>query len=182
MSPIYTHIHFQYHQYITNKFKLSHQISPIYTNLTNPSNLTNLRKISNINHNHVTISHLSLVIVSVTSVVAPAARLPGALLTRRKLSHEQLHLSQSSLQTGDPLSIGLRLLPQGLRLRPQGTRLLSNGLNLLLKLGSVDVPPSGPGASKNIHVQPDLVIRPNVSKVTRVLVVLSSLPSVTATS
>ena len=92
------------------------------------------------------ISHLSLVVVSVTSFIAPAARLPGALLTRRKLGHEQLHLSLSSLQTDDPLSVGLRLLPHGLRLLP-------HGLNLLLKLSGVGVPPSGRGDSKNIQVQ-----------------------------
>jgi len=77
--------------------------------------------------------------VSVTSVVAPIIRLPGALLTCRELGCEQLHLSLSSLQTGKPLLVGLRLL--------------FHGLNLLLKLDSVEIPPSEPGDSGNIHKQ-----------------------------
>jgi len=68
--------------------------------------------------------------------------LPSTWLTRRKLGHELLHLYLSNIQIGDSLTIGLHLL--------------HHGLNLLLKLGSLGVPPSGTSASGNIHLQPEL--------------------------
>ena len=76
-------------------------------------NTTNIYKLHILKYFHKSrinisnIYHLRLVIVSIISVVAPAIRLPNALLTCRELGHEQLHLSMSSLHTGDPLSFGL---------------------------------------------------------------------------
>ena len=163
-----THMRFNI-TYITNTVmssisKKCHQTTPNITNICKSHNESNFTKVISIQ----VIYHLSLIVVSITSVVAPAIRLPGTLLTRRKPGHEQLHLSPSSLQTGDLYRSAFDCCLMA------STCCLS-----WMVLGSLLADLVTLGTSTCIL---SLVTRPNVSRVTRILTVLSSLPSATATS